>query len=252
MPKPDYNYRINPDRAVQVFGEFTEELAAKLLPQIYQFRKTSEPISVLIHSRGGTIRCLEILLGALRCKDADGKQCRVVTAASGECASAAATLLALGDYSIGYEHSTVYFHGIRLSETEVTMEDAAQLAAYLNTRNREIAGQLAEVMVPRLMLRFAKLKSGFDDLRKECKKPDLSPVECFAWTLKFQGSDKADTLIDRSLQRLKRARDLLPILAKANLDQIDDPLKQDAKVLQLVVRYELKTIKNRGVLMMKG
>lgn len=101
MPKRDFDYRPNPGRAVYAFGSFDDGLLSKLVPEITRFRfESGTPITLFINSPGGVIRCLEILTGVLWDEDIDSKRCRVITVASGDAASAAATLLALGDYSI--------------------------------------------------------------------------------------------------------------------------------------------------------
>jgi len=163
MPKQDPQYRANPERGIYVTGQMTDALLAQVGPQILEFRKKStEPISVFINSPGGSIRVLDVLDGLLRSRDADGKTTRVITTALGDANSAAATLLALGDYAIAYPHSRMHFHGSRLPLVEeLTAEDASDRAGWLTSLNRNIAMRLAKVVLRRLALRYIRLQPEF-------------------------------------------------------------------------------------------
>jgi len=49
---------------------------------------------------------------------AHGKKPRIITVAIGDAKSAAANLLALGDYAVAYPRSSIHFHGLRYPRLE--------------------------------------------------------------------------------------------------------------------------------------
>ncbi|MGD0650557.1 MAG: ATP-dependent Clp protease proteolytic subunit [Verrucomicrobiia bacterium] len=241
MIKPNYNYRANPQRAIHVVGEFDDGLLAKTLPIIVQLRaESNEPITAYIDSHGGDARCLDVLAGALLAKDANNKQCRLITCAVGDAASAGAMLLVMGDYAIAHPHSTVHFHGIRRSEAEVTMEGAGELAGQLASRNRQIAKRLSDRMISRLTHRFVRLRPEFDEMRKQSVRPAMTEMMCFVAALERRTSEVADKIIDRSASLLARASELSSVLFKAKVAEEQNALTQDVNVLRQVISYEVR------------
>lgn len=245
VAKPDYNFRANCSRSVSLIGELTDSLINTLLAQITALRfRSKDPITVYINSPGGSIRCLEILSSALRSRDADGNRCRVVTCASGDAASAAATMLVLGDYAIVHPHSVVHFHGVRMSDNEITVEGAAMMADYLHKANHRIAGQLSEMLIPRVIFRYIALQREFAAVRKELNNPGMSDLDCYTECITRRTTAAGDRVVKRALARLRRSQKLSPILFKLNLHKEKNALRQDAKVLRQVIAYEIRQNKD--------
>jgi ATP-dependent protease ClpP protease subunit len=155
MPPIDSDYRPDPARSVEIYGVFDDNLAHNALSRILFLRNGgSTPITLLINSDGGSVNVLDLIDGALKCADLDGKNHRVITVAIGNASSAAANLLAFGDYSIAYPNSWIHFHGVRLSEIQVTAEDAAGVTKLLAQANLKISRKLSTRIFKRLIHRF--------------------------------------------------------------------------------------------------
>lgn len=91
--------------------------------------------------------------------------------------SAAATLLALGDYAIAYRHSRMHFHGSRLSVVEeLTAEAASDRAGWLTSLNRSIAMRLAKVVMKRLVLRYVRLRPEFAASERRLRLKNRAPI----------------------------------------------------------------------------
>ena len=248
MPKRDFDYRPNPGRAVYAFGPFDDELLSKIVPEITRFRfENATPITLFINSPGGVIRCLEILSGVLWDEDIDSKRCRVITVASGDAASAAATLLALGDYSIAYRRSEIYFHGARFREMEVTTESAAECAAQLAHKNREIAFRLANSVIRKLVHRYSIVCQSFDQTRAELKDGSLSDIECFVRAIFAKVGWRGEQVLNNAFEKTKAALRLSEnILDKMNFSDEQKPIQQDAAVFRAVLKHELKQLSKAG------
>jgi ATP-dependent protease ClpP protease subunit len=242
-------FRINPDRSVEVFGEFNDELANKLLPTIARLRKAphgQEPVTVFINSPGGDMRVLEILDGALNCQDQDGHTIPVVTVVMGNAFSAAADLLVYGDYAIAYPHSTIYFHGVRYGEVrQITAERARRTTEDLRRSNLEVAYKLARCMMPRIVHRYAILKNKFGRLRKGSHDENSHQLECFVQAIKPKVESATYLKIHAAMEHLRTARSLSKsIIPAARLKSRNRPVKQDEKVLCALVRHVVE--KNAG------
>jgi hypothetical protein len=102
-------------------------------------------------------------------------------------ASAAADLLALGDYAIAYKNSAVVYHGTRqTSQDALTTEKAVALAASLKQTNEQFALRLARRAFQRCVFNYNNLAGQFEDARKELAKDSKEPktdLECFAYLL---------------------------------------------------------------------
>jgi ATP-dependent protease ClpP protease subunit len=242
MATPDPNYRPDPARSIDIFGEFNDDLVATVLPKIAHLRaQNSKPITVYINSRGGIVRCLEVILGAITSENLDGETCSMITVASGDASSAAASLFALGGYAIAYPHSAFHFHGIRFSEVEVTMEDASSLASHLSSVNRENAFRLARAMISRLVHRYSLMVQQFKAHRAS-KGEHLSEVECFVGCVQYFVSDSAVEILRRTLSHISRLEELSSKIAKnVSFPAEDSGLKHDATVLRAVLDYEVES-----------
>jgi ATP-dependent protease ClpP protease subunit len=245
VPTIDPNFRADTNRSICVFGELTDELVSKLAPEILHLRSLGDaPITIFINSNGGGVRCVEYLRDLLCSGTASGKRPRIITVAIGNAGSAAATLLALGDYAITYSKASIYFHGVRYSEAvEVTMESASSMAAQLESKNRATASMLAEAGTMRLAFHYARLKDDFSKIREALKKSDLSEIECFARCLKKHLSARAKTIVDKAITRWRSLQELSNVLAQPNASG-KMGVEFEATVLHSVIDYEVEKNKN--------
>jgi ATP-dependent protease ClpP protease subunit len=100
---PSKDYRENCGRAIYVTGVIDQTLVDRITPIINGLRFSSfDPITLYIDSLGGTIHCAEVIRRLITASNQDGDHCRLVTVVTGSAGSAAADLLALGDYAIAY------------------------------------------------------------------------------------------------------------------------------------------------------
>jgi ATP-dependent protease ClpP protease subunit len=244
----DLNFRADINRSVSVFGEFTDQLVNNISLKILHLRQDdSRPITVFINSNGGTIRCLEFIYGLLSAKGPNGKKPRIITVAVGNAASAAATLLALGDYSIAYSSSSIHFHGSRYGEAQdVTAEYAAMMVEQLSTRNKATASTLARSATERLAFHYARLKDEFVRVRSQGGPSwsGLSDVECFAFCLKEKLSPYGDYIVENALKRWQG----LQALSSGTVAKVRASGKKgmafEVDVFRRVIDYEVRRHKN--------
>jgi ATP-dependent protease ClpP protease subunit len=179
----DWNW----DRSVYVTGEISDESVAALLPQILKLKQQSaDPITVGIDSVGGSIHATNQLLKILRSPDQQGRRCRVVTVAINKAFSAAATLLALGDYAVAMPSAQVLYHDLRYGEVfDVTSTKAAKAAADLSRENDELALRLAKLVVERVTWNMIDLAEDFESVTNRYPKV-ASEVEKIAVDMNLQ------------------------------------------------------------------
>lgn len=146
-------FRENPDRCIYVQGEINAELVDKLLPQIQTLRlKSLEPITVYLHSVGGSVLYADMLYDLLTAPNQDKKRCRIITVAPATTGSTATDLLTRGDYAMAYPSAMLHYHGVsRQMDARVNKETATTLAENLARHNEEYALQLARKVLPRLV-----------------------------------------------------------------------------------------------------
>jgi ATP-dependent protease ClpP protease subunit len=202
------NYRPNPDRSINLFGEFSEELTAVLLPEVLKLRsQNNEPITAYIHSRGGLISEFEAAEAALRARAIDGTECRIITVAVGDVSSAAAFLLTLGHYSIAYPQSTLLFHGIRIGDVQVTFEGARNMAGYLARINRKVARRIAKAILPRVMFRLLQLRQTVNK-KGHAQTSPVDLLKLFEENLSKRVGSAAGELLSRTCNRVHDAQHL--------------------------------------------
>lgn len=160
--QPLKEYRPNPSRALYLNGEINQALVDRLTPDIIRLRTASqEPIAVYIDSPGGDIRSAEVIRNLIRSSSQDGQPIRLLTVVTGWAASAAADLLALGDYSMAFPHARILYHGSRrMGSFELTVERASVLARSLHQTNEFFADRLGRTLFPRFLLRVSLLDEG--------------------------------------------------------------------------------------------
>jgi len=151
---------INYERAIFVQGNLDDDLVSNLTPKILSLRKKSRsPITVFIDSPGGSVTSAEIIRGLLKTPDQTGRTCWVNTVVTGQACSAAADLLASGDYIISYPNAFIHFHGIRARAEEITVEQAGYLQEELMSLNKSTAVRLAVTVFDRMLLNYLKVRA---------------------------------------------------------------------------------------------
>jgi ATP-dependent protease ClpP protease subunit len=250
-------FRENALRAVFVSGKIDAELVYRLAPAILRLRAESgDPITVEIDSLGGEIRNAEAIRGLLQTPDQRGQTVRVITVVRNVAASAAADLLALGNYAIAYKESTVHYHGSRQTVDDLTSERAARLAQNLEQTNAAYALRLARTSFGRAVFLYGNLAPEFEKFRQMLLKDeatekggvarDISPLECFAYGLfqrlssenerlprkAFVQHQKALALVNYVLPKLPQGFEKLP------------PSQAEAAILREVLAYEVEHAKS--------
>ncbi|MBI2928712.1 MAG: ATP-dependent Clp protease proteolytic subunit [Verrucomicrobia bacterium] len=137
MSAPSKDFRENPSRAVYILGRIDQQQVYRVTPDILRLRaESSEPITVYIDSLGGETLFAEDIRSLLYAPNQDSQVRRIITVVTNVAASAAADLLALGDYAIAYKNSYALYHGTRqASQAALTTEKAESLAKSLKQTN---------------------------------------------------------------------------------------------------------------------
>lgn len=244
LPTADKNYRENPDRSVNVFGEVNATLIRQLTPHILKLRKEcSEPITVYIDSPGGAIASYEHLEGLLFNPDQNGNKCRIITVATSYAASAAARLLAKGDYSMAYKSATIHCHGARYEGGTVTKERAESMAESLSVFNLEMASDFAHKIIESLTWLYQFNKEEVMDHHKASNSQVFHPMFRLSQIIatKLVGSNLR--LLDSVLEELNTVADLEIFLGTKNRKkQLEDAQKRgqahrDFRLLRLIGDY---------------
>ena len=215
---------INWNRSLIIDSNIDDQLVKALTPKILELRaQNSDPITIGINSPGGSLASLEVLIGLLTGPDQNGNRVSIITVATHRAYSAAANLLAFGDYAIAQRHSTVLYHDVRYGKIEdVTPEKARGTARSLQAANDHFSLRLAHVIIRRLLWTYIDLsrefeatKSKFPNTHKKYKaivEAFAPPVDadksvdlaCFATSLWAGLSAQNDELISKVMDRLKR------------------------------------------------
>lgn len=147
---------INWSRAIHVDGVIDDELLIRLTPRILQLRQeSSDPITVGINSPGGSVSTLKSLRGLIIGPDQNGAKRQMITVVTDHAYSAAATLLALGDYAVGLKHAEILFHDTRFGGlADVTPSVALDAAKVLQKSNETASLDLAHRMFSRWMWNY--------------------------------------------------------------------------------------------------
>jgi len=219
------NTAIDWNRAVFVDREIDDELVKSLTPRILALRQeNSSPITVGIDSPGGSIESLDLLLGLLTGPTQDKADSgEIVTVAISRAYSAAANLLAFGNYSIALRHSEVLYHDVRLGGiSDVTPGKALRVAKSLQDANDDFSFKLARRVIQRLVWNYVDLKPKFAESATEFPEifstydgfvgkfsPRADPnlrvdIPSFATTLYAQLTSQSTDLVSQVMQHLGR------------------------------------------------
>lgn len=246
-PQGHQNYRINDDRAVFVTGPINQELVDKLTPRITQLRAQSPaPITVYIDSPGGSTRLGAILAGLLRCPCQSGISPKVITVVTGYAGSAAADLLASGDYAIAYPDAQIHYHGTRqFYEDGITLEAAQSLQDELRQANEFFAMRLAERSIERFTFLFLCEKGKFERYKESLQLTNAPEIEVFSRVLQSKISPRFWPISTQALADYKEATEL----AKSVFTRLNNPAARkwgevEVDILRFILDYELERNKN--------
>ena len=224
-------------------GELNDEMVASLTPEILRLQDEDRlPICVYINSPGGNPRSAEALLNLLRLSDQDGAEpCRIITAVTVQAASAAADLLASGDYAIAFPQSTILHHGLRqLSGAPSTLESTGRLNELLRISNSIYAMQLAKRTEDRFTFRFYSVRIDFPSVREAKGDPNLSDYECFVHVIQEKLSPDARKIFEKAVTRAERYKALITsVTTNPGLAEAETPLQIQAAIIKAIVDFEL-------------
>jgi ATP-dependent protease ClpP protease subunit len=216
-------YSIDWNRCIHIDEEITDDLVRRVTPQVLSLRQAgSDPITVAINSPGGNVAAADTILALITGPDQDGDTCRAITVVTNEAYSAAAVMLARGDYAVALPHARILFHDIRYSGmSDVTPAKARTAAKQLQSRNEEFSLSIADRVFQRLMWNFLDLQKYLDEYRKDFPKrterfreviatcgtpaPSLQfKLEDFALALYAELSRDNEGLVIRAVEHLGR------------------------------------------------
>jgi ATP-dependent protease ClpP protease subunit len=165
MPTTKTLANIEPNwmRSIHINKSIDDDTVRQLAPSILQMRqKGNNPITVGIDSLGGSIASLDAIQSLLRGPTAKAERGTFITVVTRRAFSAAAILLASGDYSVAMKHSEILFHDIRYSNLDdVTPDSARDAARKLQHANDQAALKLAHFVTRRILYGYISLISKF-------------------------------------------------------------------------------------------
>jgi len=199
-PTLEAEFSLNWRRAIHVNQRIDDALLQQLTPVILQMKQeSSEPITLGIDSLGGNVSAGEALLGLLSAPDQDGRRVSVYTVCTNRAYSAAATLLAFGDYSVAFPHSHILYHDLRYAGMDdITPAKALQTARDLERGNAALSLQLANKIRGRIIWVYISLTSSFASVRKRYETFAKKYDEAFSEILP-QGAQKTLDVVGFSL-----------------------------------------------------
>jgi ATP-dependent protease ClpP protease subunit len=156
-------YTIDWERCVYVNGRIGDDIIETLTPQILKLRQAgNDPITLAINSFGGAIGTIEPLLALVNGPDQNGVRCTAITVVTHEAFSAAAVMLAFGDYAVALPHTSILLHDVRYNGMEdVTPDKAKSAARQLETVNETFALKLASSIFRRLVWQYIDVRDKF-------------------------------------------------------------------------------------------
>lgn len=244
MTSSNPRYTPNPDRAIFVQGVIDQAIVYRLTPQIVTLQNQSrDPITVYIDSPGGLVTFMESLLKLLAAPSQQfDKPCHLITVVTTQAASAAADMLAAGDYALAYPESTILYHGVRLpGDRALTVEETLQLAQRLRAGNESYAMKLAREAEFRAIFRFISLKAQFKGLRESNPEKTLTDLQCFLTLISEKVSDSANEVLDKARERYGRYNALLMHVATSKRpSKIKTNADAEAADIKAIVEFELR------------
>lgn len=167
-PKKKIGLQLNWNRAIHIDTSIDDTLLKTLTPIILKLKQEStDPITIGIDSPGGSIPAMQALLGLLQAPDQDGNRTEIYTVSTNRAYSAAASLLAFGDYSVAFPHSKILYHDVRYTGIDdVTPSKALRTARELERGNVAFSLTLANQVRGRLIWVYLDLRDEFANARK--------------------------------------------------------------------------------------
>jgi ATP-dependent protease ClpP protease subunit len=238
MAVQDKDYRENFARSIFLSGKITQETAYHLCPRIKELRAASgDPITLYIDSPGGSAAVAEGIRFLIKAPDQDGRRCRLITVVTGTAASAAADLLALGDYAIAEPQADILYHGSRQALDQVlTFEGASSVVANLQEANERLALRLARSSFRRIIWRVVQLKEPIEKFRSG---PEGLEELIHALTAKFSPANalllREAVARQKALYEVKAAADSYLKRLK-NVEQLPGK-RLEPELLRAIVNY---------------
>lgn len=163
------DHTIDWQRCFHIDRTIDEDLLNELIPKVLALRQEGDsPITIGLNSPGGAVALLPTIRGVARGLDQRGRTCELVTVATHKAYSAAAMLLAMGDYAVALPNSEILFHDVRYSTVrDVTPESALRAAQSLEIGNDLASLDIAEHMFRRWMWMYLDVHLKVADLREE-------------------------------------------------------------------------------------
>lgn len=233
-PTDKIRFTENAARAVFVTREISDELVGNLAPQIVALRQSgAEPICIYIDSAGGSVFYAQRFLSLLTSARQDGHIPWIISICIGFAASAAADLLALGDYAIAYPFSVIHHHGTRQNEQSVTVENIGKIESSLRETNEDFAIRLATKIFHRLIVRILQI-------RREASPNFLfyemiADPQSFIGALRDKLSERHRKLIDDAT---KRQSDVAEILKIAGIKPDATKQSAESQILKAIIDFE--------------
>ena len=254
MPAASKDFRENPHRAVYLLGGIDLPQVHRVTPDILRLRgESSDPITVYIDSFGGGTHFADNIRSLLYAPNQDSQICRIITVVTNVAASAAADLLALGDYAVAYKDSFVLYHGTRqASQDALTMEKAEALAKSLKQKNEQSALRLAKRAFKRCVFNYNNLAGEFEETRKamsQADRPPYSDLQCFAYLLYQRLSLGARDLPHKAFELQRSIAQLNQYIFQERgfkVEESGEPAQTQVDVLKLILDYELKQERRPG------
>jgi hypothetical protein len=225
----------NAGRAVFITREISDELIGDLTPQIVALRQAgTEPICVYIDSAGGSVFYAQRLLSLLTSPRQDDHIPWIISICVGFAASAAADLLALGDYAITYPFSVIHHHGTRQNEQAITVENIGMIESSLRETNEDFAIRLATKIFHRLIVRILQI-------RREASPnflfhETIADPQSIIATLRDKLSESHRELIDDAAKRQSDVGQILKIAGIKPGNGAAQP--PESQLLKAIIDYE--------------
>lgn len=239
VPKfPVSPYRENPDRCIIIDGVIDNDMFSRITPDILRLRaKNADPITVYINSPGGLIQIADQIYDLLKAPDQDNRRRDIVTVVTGLAASAAADLLARGDYSISYPSAIIHLHGTRHGEgDELTLEHVTSAAKYLRRINEERALRMAHRVFKRFVIIFLTIK---EEHRPANDKSYVLKIDKLCDSLKRKLSSTPADICDKALTNYRHCLELLkPAVEAFEANKGKHGIHIQCEVIRQVALYE--------------
>ncbi|HSH40078.1 MAG TPA: ATP-dependent Clp protease proteolytic subunit, partial [Chthoniobacterales bacterium] len=235
MPPTDLRrFAENRDRALFLTADVTDETVTGMAAEIVRLKQASnEPICLYIDSAGGSVFYAQRLLSFLTSPRQDGHAPWIITICIGFAGSAAADLLALGDYAMAYPFSLIHHHGTRQSEKELTVESIGRIESRLRETNEDFAIRLATKIFHRLIVRILQIRGeqSPDFLFHET----IADPQTFITSLRDKLSERHRQIITDAANRQK---DVAQVLKIAGIKPEETQQPPESQLLKAVIDYE--------------